>query len=139
MKDDSSPDETKDLAIDEGETDEQSDDTQVTKPKTSRFANLENMDFNFEAYEEKIVIVGASGSGKTYLANTLMKSLNGISVWVYDPNYQFHSSRAIVFHDLDELLKVYDSAKRGHYILQPHDGTEHTFRRLMQRLSSEEI
>jgi len=48
---------------------------------------------------------------------------------VYDPNYQFHSSRAIVFHELDKLLEVYDSAKRGHYILQPQDGTEHTFRR----------
>ena len=129
-EDDSSPDKRKeDLAIDEGETDDKSNDTQVSKPKTSRFANLEDINFNFIAYEEKILIVGASGSGKTYLANTLMKSLNGISVWVYDPNYQFHSSRAMVFHDLDELLKVYDSAKRGHYILQPHDGTEHTFRR----------
>jgi len=128
-EDDSSPDETKDIAIDEGETDDKSDDTQVSKSQTSRFANLEDINFNFIAYEEKILIVGASGSGKTYLANTLMKSLNGISVWVYDPNYQFHSSRAMVFHDLDELLKVYDSAKRGHYILQPHDGTEHTFRR----------
>ena len=129
MEDDSSPDETKDIAIEDEESVLDSDKPQVSKSQTSRFANLENMDFNFEAYEEKIVIVGASGSGNTYLANTLMKSLNGISVWVYDPNYQFHSSRAIVFHDLDELLKVYDSAKRGHYILQPHDSSEHTFRR----------
>ena len=41
-----------------------------------------------------------------------MKGLNGITVWVFDPNYQFHSSRAMVFNDLDEMLKVYDSAKR---------------------------
>jgi len=33
MSDDSSPDETKDIAIDEGETDEQSDDTQVSKSR----------------------------------------------------------------------------------------------------------
>ena len=58
-----------------------------------------------------------------------MKSLNGISVWVYDFNFQFHSSRAMVFHDMNELLKVYDSAKRGHYILQPYDNSENTFRR----------
>ena len=35
----------------------------------------------------------------------------------------------MVFHDLTELLKVYDGAKRGHYILQPHDNSENTFRR----------
>ena len=133
MSDDSSPDKRKeDLAIDEGETDDKSDDTQVSKPKTSRFANLENMDFNFEAYEEKIVIVGASGSGKTYLANQLLKGLNGIHVWVYDFNQQFHSSRAIVFNDLTKMLEVSDSAKRGHYILQPHDNSENTFRRFCE-------
>ena len=126
-KDDSSPDisEDEELAI-ENEDDKPSSQSQQ---KPTRFEQSGGLDFDFIAYEEKILIVGASGSGKTYLANTLMKSLNGISVWVYDPNYQFHSSRAIVFHDLDELLKVYDSAKRGHYILQPYDGTEHTFRR----------
>ena len=126
-KDDSSPDisEDEELAI-ENEDDKPSSQSQQ---KPTRFEQSGGLDFDFIAYEEKILIVGASGSGKTYLANTLMKSLNGISVWVYDPNYQFHSSRAMVFHDLDELLKVYDSAKRGHYILQPYDGTEHTFRR----------
>ena len=127
MEDDSSPDisEDEELAI-EDEDDKPSSQSQQ---KPTRFEQSGGLDFDFIAYEEKILIVGASGSGKTYLANTLMKSLNGISVWVYDPNYQFHSSRAMVFHDLDELLKVYDSAKRGHYILQPYDGTEHTFRR----------
>ena len=126
-KDDSSPDisEDEELAI-ENEDDKPSSQSQQ---KPTRFEQSGGLDFDFIAYEEKILIVGASGSGKTYLANTLMKSLNNISVWVYDPNYQFHSSRAMVFHDLDELLKVYDSAKRGHYILQPYDGTEHTFRR----------
>ena len=125
MSDDSSPDksEAEDFAIDsEPETSQESE---VIK------SHLESgeLNFNFIAYEEKIVIVGASGSGKTYLANQIMKGLNGITVWVFDPNYQFHSSRAMVFNDLSEMLKVYDQAKRGHYILQPHDSSEHTFRR----------
>ena len=126
-EDDSSPDksEDEDLAIDKDETSH----VESKSEKPARFDTSGGLDFNFIAYEEKIVIVGASGSGKTYLANQIMKGLNGISVWVFDPNYQFHSSRAMVFHDLDELLKVYDSAKRGHYILQPHDSSEHTFRR----------
>lgn len=130
LSDDSSPDSIKDDSS--HEEDEEEIDVAKTKsqvPSKSRFMASGELDFNFIAYEEKIVIVGASGSGKTYLANQLLKSLNGISVWVYDFNYQFHSSRAMVFHDLTEMLKVYDSAKRGHYIFQPHDNSENTFRR----------
>ena len=133
MKDDSSPDKRKeDLAIDEGETDDKSDDTQVSKPKTSRFANLEDISFDFIAYDQDICILGSKGSGKSYLANQLLKGLNGIHVWVYDFNQQFHSSRAIVFNDLTKMLEVSDSAKRGHYILQPHDNSENTFRRFCE-------
>jgi DNA helicase HerA-like ATPase len=33
---------------------------------------------------------------------------------------------------LNELLKVYDSAKRGHYILQAFDNSENTFRRFCE-------
>jgi Cdc6-like AAA superfamily ATPase len=127
MSDDSSPDkEAEDLA---NENEELANESNQSQQKPAHFASGGQLNFNFIAYDEKIVIVGASGSGKTYLANEIMKGLNGISVWVFDPNYQFHSSRAMVFHDLAELLKVYDSAKRGHYILQPHDSSEHTFRR----------
>jgi len=127
MSDDSSPDkEAEDLANENEDTNVSSQSHPI---KPAHFASGEQLNFNFIAYEEKIVIVGASGSGKTYLANQIMKGLNGISVWVHDPNYQFHSSRAMVFHDLSEMLKVYDSAKRGHYILQPHQNDENTFRR----------
>ena len=133
MKDDSSPDKRKeDLAIDEGETDDKSDDTQVSKSQTSRFANLENINFDFVAYDQDICILGSKGSGKSYLANQILKGLNGIHVWVYDFNHQFHSSRAIVFNDLTKMLEVSDSAKRGHYILQPHDNSENTFRRFCE-------
>jgi hypothetical protein len=45
--DDSSRDETKDIAIDEVES-ENSDEPQVTKPKTSRFAHLENINFRLK-------------------------------------------------------------------------------------------
>jgi hypothetical protein len=133
LEDDSSGDnKDEDIAIDEVETDEQSDDTQVSKSQTSRFANLQNIQFDFVAYDQDICILGSKGSGKSYLANQIMKGLNGISVWCYDFNFQFHSSRAIVFNDLTKLLEVYDSAKRGHYILQPHQNSEHTFRRFCE-------
>ena len=127
MNDDSSPDkDAEDLAI---ENDENVVSNSSHPIKPAHFQSGGQLDFNFVAYDEKIVIVGASGSGKTYLANQIMKGLNGITVWVFDPNYQFHSSRAMVFNDLSEMLKVYDSAKRGHYILQPHQNDENTFRR----------
>ena len=127
MSDDSSPDkEAEDLA---NENEDLANESIQSQQKPAHFASGGQLNFNFIAYDEKIVIVGASGSGKTYLANEIMKGLNGISVWVFDPNYQFHSSRAMVFNDLSEMLKVYDSAKRGHYILQPHQNDENTFRR----------
>ena len=130
LEDDGSGDnKEEDIAIDEVQTDDESDDTQVSKSQTSRFANLQNISFNFEPYDQDICIMGAKSSGKSYLANILMKGLHGVNVWVYDFNSQFHSSKAIVFHELNKMLELYDEAKRGHYILQPHDNSENTFRR----------
>ena len=127
MSDDSEPESTEEIAKEKSQADSENQ----AEQKVSRFADSgsQTLDFNFIAYEEKITIVGASGSGKSYLANEIMKSLHGVSVWVYDFNFQFHSSKAIVFNDLDKLLEVYDTAKRGHYILQPHDNSEETFKR----------
>ena len=127
MEDDSSPDKSsdEDLAI-ESEDDKPSS---QSHPIKSRFESLEDISFEFIAYDQDICIVGSKGSGKSYLANVIMKGLHGINVWVYDFNSQFHSSKAIVFHDLNKMLELYDQAKRGHYILQPHDNSENTFRR----------
>jgi len=126
LSDDSSPDieddnevaEDQDVAIED----------QVTSSQSSIMSG-EQLDFSFEAYDQDICILGSKGSGKSYLANSILKSLRGISVWVYDFNSQFHSSKAILVHELDELLEIYDGAKRGHYILQPHSNSENTFRR----------
>jgi len=132
MSDDSSPDksEDEDLAIEKEDEKTQPKDSSSQTQKSARFdtsGGLQTLDFEFTAYDSDITILGSKGSGKSYLANQIMKSLNGISVWVYDFNFQFHSSRAMVFHNMDELLKVYDSAKRGHYILQPHNNSVETF------------
>jgi len=117
MSDDSSPDkEAENLA---NENEDLANESNQSQQKPAHFQSGGQLNFNFVAYDQDICIVGAKGSGKSYLANQIMKGLNGISVWVHDPNYQFHSSRAMVFNDLSEMLKVYDSAKRGHYILQP--------------------
>ena len=133
-EDDSSPDSKEDFAIDqEDEKSQPKDSSSLSQEKQSRFATSgEHLDFNFEAYDQDICILGSKGSGKSYLANTIMKSLNGIHVWVYDFNHQFHSSRAIVFNDLTKMLEVSDQAKRGHYILQAHDNSENTFRRFCE-------
>ena len=125
MSDDSSPDK------DEIEVDEDQDvaiEDQVSSSQSSIMSG-EQLDFSFEAYDQDICILGSKGSGKSYLANAILKSLRGISVWVYDFNSEFHSSKAILVHELDELLELYDGAKRGHYILQPHNNSEETFRR----------
>jgi adenylate kinase family enzyme len=131
LTDDSSPDiNSDDSSHDEDAEKFKTDSSQgTTSKKIQGLHSGEQLEFSFEAYNEDIFICGSKNSGKSYLANTLMKSLNGVSVWVYDFNSQFHSSRAMVFHDLSEMLKVYDGAKRGHYILQPHINDENTFRR----------
>ena len=126
LSDDSSPDIEDDNEVAEDQDVAISDQVASSQPSS---LSGEQLDFNFIAYEEKITIVGASGSGKSYLANAILKSLRGITVWVYDFNSEFHSSKAILVHELDELLELYDGAKRGHYILQPHNNSEETFRR----------
>ena len=85
------------------------------------------LNFSFTAYNEDCVICGAKNSGKSYLANTILKSLNNITVFVWDFNYQFHDARSMLFNDLDELLAVYDNAKKGRYILQPHQKDKPAF------------
>ena len=135
MKDDNSPDksEGEDLAIEKEDEKTQPKDSSSQTQKSTHFdGSGESLDFDFVAYDQDICILGSKGSGKSYLANQIMKGLNNISVWCYDFNFQFHSSRAMIFHDMNELLKVYDSAKRGHYILQPHDNSENTFRRFCE-------
>ena len=76
LEDDGSGDnKEEDIAIDEVQTDEESDDTQVSKSQTSRFANLQNIQFDFNPYDQDICILGSKGSGKSYLANIIMKGL----------------------------------------------------------------
>ena len=130
LSDDSSPDNSSNESSHDGEEgkDVAKTESQVP-PEDNHLQSGEPLNFQFIAYDQDVCIVGSKGSGKSYLANEIMKSLNGISVWVYDFNQQFHSSKAILCHDMDEMLAIYDSAKRGHYILQPHINDENTFRK----------
>ena len=57
----------------------------------------EQLNFNFVAYDQDVAILGSKGSGKSYLANKILQLLNGINVWVYDFNFQFHDNKGIVF------------------------------------------
>ena len=88
-------------------------------------------DFSFVAYNEDIAICGAKGSGKSYLANTLLQSFHGINVWVWDLNHQFHDSRSMVCHSLTELLETWKMAKKGKYILQDYDKSEEQFKKFL--------
>ena len=101
------------------ETDETEKEIEITQ----------NLDFNFVPYNEDIVITGSKGSGKSYLANTLLQNLHGVNVFVWDFNHQMHDSRAIVVHHLDEMIEMFDEVKRGKYILQDFNKEENQFRK----------
>ena len=58
-----------------------------------------------------------------------MQNLHGVNVFVWDFNHQFHDSRAVVVHHLDEMIEMFDEVKRGKYILQDFNKEENQFRK----------
>jgi len=84
------------------------------------------LEWDFTAFNEDCVIVGMKGGGKTYLANEILHSLKNIPVIVFDFNWGFHDSRAVVVHNLQEVFKIYDEMK-GHIIFQPYDKSKLVF------------
>ena len=89
----------------------------------------QNLDFNFVPYNESIVITGAQGSGKSYLANVLLQNLHGVNVFVWDFNHAFHDSRSVLVNHLDDMMEMFREYKKGKYILQDYDKEEDQFRR----------
>ncbi len=123
------PDESEDPQVDIAHHSDTNDPKDETDETEKEIEVTQNLDFNFVPYNEDIVITGSKGSGKSYLANTLLQNLHGVSVFVWDFNHQFHDSRAIVLHHLDELIEMYDEVKRGKYILQDFNKEENQFRK----------
>ncbi len=97
--------------------------------ESAALSGEQEFNLNWVCNNEDLVITGAKGSGKSFLANTLLKSLNNIPCWVWDYNHQFYDARSMLFHDLDDMLEIYDGAKRGKYILQPFDKSKESFER----------
>ena len=125
--DDIDPDESQESNSKESHSEElEKQEHPQQKPK-----EMQMHDFNFVCYEDKITILGASGSGKSYLANFILQNLHGITVFVWDMNYQFHDSRSILFHNLDDMIEASNEAGAHaiHCILQSHDNSEAEFRR----------
>ncbi len=89
----------------------------------------QNLNFNFVPYNESIVITGSQGSGKSYLANTLLQNLHGVNVFVWDFNHAFHDSRSVLVNHLDEMIEMFNEYKQGKFILQDFDKEEPQFRR----------
>jgi len=126
---DSLPDETNESEIEIAKEPEHQTDP-IIESHTESSVDSGKLNLNFQAYNEDLVICGSKGSGKSYLANELLKSFNNITCIVWDYNFQFHDARSMLFHTLDELLEVFDKAKRGRYILQPYDKSQQAFENL---------
>jgi len=85
-----------------------------------------SLEWNFLAYNEDCVIVGKKGSGKTYLANEILRALSNVRIIVYDFQWSFHDTRGVVVHNIQEVFKVFDAGQK-HIIFQPYDKTETVF------------
>ena len=118
-----------DTALDTDHPNVDSDPKDETDESEKEIEVTQNLDFNFVPYNEDICITGSKGSGKSYLANTLLQNLHGVNVFVWDFNHQMLDSRAIVVHHLDEMIEMFDEVKRGKYILQDFNKEENQFRK----------
>ena len=118
-----------DTALDTDHPNVDSDPKDETDESEKEIEVTQNLDFNFVPYNEDICITGSKGSGKSYLANTLLQNLHGVNVFVWDFNHQMHDSRAIIVHHLDEMIEMFDEVKRGKYILQDFNKEEAQFRK----------
>ena len=127
MSDNSLPDNSADQKIPKDLPEQQEKPLDVKNDQAA--LSGEQFNLNWICFNEDLVITGAKGSGKSFLANTLLKSLNNIPCWVWDYNHQFYDARSMLFHDLDDMLEIYDGAKRGKYILQPFDKSKEAFER----------
>jgi len=73
------------------------------------------------------------GGGKTYLANEILRGLKNVPVIVFDFNWGFHDSRAVVLHDLKDVFKIFDEHK-GHIIFQPYDKSSMVFESFCEQI-----
>ena len=74
----------------EKQSETHSEDTEIPQQQKAKQVPTDISQLNFICYEDKMTILGASGSGKSYLANNLLQNLHGGNVYVWDFNFQFH-------------------------------------------------
>ena len=88
-------------------------------------------EFNFVAFNQDITILGAKGSGKSYLATHFLQNFHGMTCFVWDMNHQFSDSRSMVFHNLDDMIEAVKEAKNHPIkcILQDFNKDESQFRK----------
>lgn len=75
--------------------------------------------FNYEPFEDDIIVVGGKGRGKTWRAKWILSKISNLPYIIYDYNWLFTGFGEIV-HRVEEL-------RRGQIVFQPIDKTLPTF------------
>lgn len=85
--------------------------------------------FNFQPFEDDVVILGAKGHGKTTRAKWVMSKIDRLPYWCFDYQHLFTGFGNLT-HDIASL-------KYGQYIFQPYNRGEETFMKFASKIISD--
>ncbi len=86
---------------------------------------VDQIDFNFKIYYDNIVVVGATGSGKTERAKRILEQFSNVPYWIWDYSENFEKYGTLV-HEVKDL-------EYGQYVIQPNDKGIENYQNFLDR------
>lgn len=102
----------------------------LTKNGGVRLPNI--LDFHYRPFEEDVLIMGAGGTGKTYLLSNLFLQNATYPLWLWDFRWQYGSLARVGFH----IAHFPYELPYGRAVLQPHSSDLDTFDAFCSRAES---
>jgi hypothetical protein len=87
---------------------------------------VDSVDFQYNVYQEDVVIIGKKREGKTDRAKKILESIQDVPYWIWDFGNVFTGYGHVV-HSIDDL-------QYGQYVVQERDKSETRFRQFCQKI-----